>query len=68
MAAPTPGIISWQNAGSALLVGGGLLVASSFMPSALNPAASAVPSSALLIGGVGVAAVGGALSLIRGDV
>ena len=57
-------ILSTRNVGYGLIGVGGAITAASFVPSSLSVGTGALPSSALFIGGVGVAGIGATMAVM----
>lgn len=60
-------IVTGGNIGMSMMAIGGTIMASSFMPSGINPMNAGLPSTGVLAIGAGITAVGGALSIISRD-
>lgn len=59
--------INNQHIGFGMMAAGGAMLLTSFMPSAISPV-SGMPPGAMMVGGIGVAAMGTALTIINGKV
>ena len=60
------GIVSYQTVGYAMMIGGGVGVLSTFAPSTFVP--SIAPQSAVFIGSMAMAGVGGMFAILGGKV
>ncbi|MEK6982243.1 MAG: hypothetical protein AABX38_04905 [Candidatus Micrarchaeota archaeon] len=58
------GIVSYQTVGYGMMLAGGIGVLSTFAPSTFVP--SIAPQSAVFIGSIGIAGVGGMLTVLGG--